>query len=121
MFLASELLQREESTTRLSEEHPWVVAFVFGLLHGFGFAGALEEISLPRGDIPVALLSFNLGVEAGQLFFVAVVLLLCSITPGIRSTTAGRYGPANVAAAYAVGGISAYWLIDRLAKFAEVV
>ena len=66
MFIASELVQRDPNAPRLSERFPWIVSFSFGLLHGFGFAGALSEIGLPQNDVPLALLSFNLGVEAGQ-------------------------------------------------------
>ena len=55
---------------------PWIVAFTFGLLHGFGFAGALAEVGLPHGHIPTALLFFNVGVEIGQLVFVGAVLTL---------------------------------------------
>ena len=69
-FVASELAKAEPGKRRLTESYPWVVAFVFGLLHGFGFAGALKEIGLPQTDIPLALFTFNLGVEAGQLMFV---------------------------------------------------
>ena len=58
---------------------PWIVAFAFGLLHGLGFAGALSEVGLPQGHIPVALMFFNLGVEAGQLLFVAAVLALVAV------------------------------------------
>ena len=61
-------------TPRLSERHLWLVSFAFGLLHGFGFAGALSEIGLPPGEVPLARLAFNLGVEAGQLAFVTIVL-----------------------------------------------
>ena len=105
----------------LSERYPWIVSFSFGLLHGFGFAGALEEIGLPQGEVPLALLAFNLGVEAGQLLFVGAVLIsgwvlaraFPKLIEGLR--TPGR-APAT-AAAYAIGGMSAYWLIDRLSGF----
>jgi hydrogenase/urease accessory protein HupE len=73
-FVASELIKQRPGERRLSESYPWVVAFAFGLLHGFGFASALKETGLPQSDVPLALLTFNLGVEAGQLLFVAAVL-----------------------------------------------
>ena len=57
------------------ERYPWIVAFTFGLLHGFGFAGALREVGLPESDIPLALFTFNVGVELGKLMFVGAVLL----------------------------------------------
>ena len=72
-------MQARDGKAGIAARSPWVVAFAFGLLHGFGFAGALSEIGLPAGHIPVALLFFNLGVEAGQLLFVAVVLGLAAL------------------------------------------
>ena len=121
MFLASELLQRDGSGTRLTERYPWIVSFSFGLLHGFGFAGALLEIGLPKSDIPLALLSFNLGVEAGQLIFIAVVLvagaLLAKLVPvAIRALRTPR-SIGSVAVAYMIGGVSGYWFVERVAGF----
>ncbi len=121
MFLASELLQRNSSENRLTERFPWLVSFTFGLLHGFGFAGALAEIGLPEGDVPLALLSFNLGVEAGQILFIAVVLVTAAflklfapaLVKAIR--TPGHIG--SVGAAYLIGSISAVWFIDCIAAF----
>ena len=121
MFLASELLQRDGSGNRLSERFPGIVSFSFGLLHGFGFAGALEEIGLPRGDVPLALLSFNLGVEAGQILFIAAVLIagavLARLIPAVVSTLRSPGSALASANAYAIGGVSSYWFIDRLAAF----
>ena len=74
VFVAAEIVQARRGRSGLAAQMPWIVAFIFGLLHGFGFAGALSEVGLPEGHIPVALLFFNLGVEAGQLLFVAAVL-----------------------------------------------
>ena len=83
MFVASELLKRDGSGQRFSERYPWTVSFAFGLLHGFGFAGALSEIGLPEGDIPLALLSFNVGVELGQILFLSLVIGLALLgAPG---------------------------------------
>src|SRR4029453_8832671 len=72
-FVACEIVRRRHGESSLTERWPWVVAFVFGLLHGLGFAGALHEIGLPQHAIPVALLLFNVGVEIGQLLFIAAV------------------------------------------------
>ena len=82
---------------------PWVVAFAFGLLHGFGFAGALKEIGLPQTDMPLALFTFNLGVEAGQLMFVAAVLLSFKAVKAVSDfpPTAGR-----MVAAYGIGTVA---------------
>ncbi|MFZ1477451.1 MAG: HupE/UreJ family protein, partial [Sphingorhabdus sp.] len=75
IFLAVEIVKKKEGERRFSERVPWIVAFLFGLLHGFGFAGALKEIGLPESDVPTALLTFNLGVEAGQLLIVAATMM----------------------------------------------
>jgi hypothetical protein len=90
------------------------VAFVFGLLHGFGFAGALSDVGLPQNEIPVALLTFNVGVELGQLLFIAVILLFIAALNRIRSDWPDwtRQLPA-----YGIGGMAAFWLIDRLSGF----
>jgi hypothetical protein len=93
-FVASELIKQRPGERRLSESYPWVVAFAFGLLHGFGFAGALKETGLPQTDVPVALLTFNIGVEAGQLLFVASVriafLVSVASSPCARRRRASR-------------------------------
>jgi hypothetical protein len=90
------------------------MAFVFGLLHGFGFAGALSEIGMPEGHIPVALLFFNLGVEAGQLLFVAAVMALAAVArlTGLRLPRWARHVPP-----YAIGSIAAFWMIQRISVF----
>lgn len=113
-FVARELLSIKPGERRLSEAYPWVVGLAFGLLHGFGFAGALREIGLPQTDVPLALFMFNLGVEAGQLLFVVAVLL------AYRALSAVLNWPlesARVAAAYVIGTISSYWLVTRVADF----
>lgn len=109
VFLAVEIARgtRETLTRRL----PWVVAFLFGLLHGFGFAGALREIGLPEGEVPAALVSFNLGVEAGQLLVIAVVM---GLLWAVRRMRPGVEAPALRLASYAIGIIGAYWLVDRV-------
>lgn len=121
MFLASELLQREGDGARLTERYPWIVSFSFGLLHGFGFAGALLEIGLPKGDIPLALLSFNLGVEAGQLLFIAVVLvtaaLVARLVPAVIEAFRTPKKAGSTALAYGIGGLSSYWFVERITGF----
>jgi HupE/UreJ protein len=100
-----------------------LVAFSFGLLHGFGFAGALAEVGLPQHAIPVALLFFNIGVEIGQLLFVTTVLSLISLSgyvasqvlePALIQRTFDRL---DVTAAYAIGIAAAYWLVERTTAF----
>jgi hypothetical protein len=99
----------------MTSRAPWVVAFAFGLLHGFGFAGALSEIGLPSSDIPMALLAFNLGVEAGQLLFVAQVLVLTWLA---RTVILAPPRWLREMPAYAVGSLAAFWLLERVASFA---
>lgn len=113
-FVASELARSRPDQRRTSETYPWLVAFAFGLLHGFGFAGALKEIGLPQTDLPLALLTFNLGVEAGQLLFVAAVLLT------VRASTALvalPITPVRIAASYLIGTMSMLWLVTRIESF----
>ncbi len=86
---------------------PWLVACAFGLLHGFGFAGALAQIGLPRGEIPLALLSFNLGIELGQIAFATAILALLAMLPP-RWHAAGR-----LTAAYGIGALAMLWLFER--------
>ncbi|GMM92200.1 HupE/UreJ family protein [Qipengyuania sp. MTN3-11] len=109
VFLAVELARggRETLTRRL----PWLVAFSFGLLHGFGFAGALREIGLPEGEVPAALVSFNLGVEAGQLVVIAAVLAI----RWLLSRSAPQVEPRAIrVAAYGIGITGSYWLVERV-------
>jgi hypothetical protein len=116
LFLGPEIVRSQRGETSLTIRHPWVVAFAFGLLHGFGFASGLTTMGLPQAEIPVALLLFNLGVEAGQLLFVgAAIVVLASLRGALANTPAA---PARRLAAYAIGTTSAFWLIERLAGFA---
>ncbi|QJB69770.1 HupE/UreJ family protein [Parasphingorhabdus halotolerans] len=111
VFLAVEIVKAKPGEFRLSERFPWVVAFLFGLLHGFGFAGALAEIGLPQGDVPMALLTFNLGVEIGQLLIVAAGLLVLWL---IRKYQDSLTQPVKTASAYGIGIIATYWFIERM-------
>jgi hydrogenase/urease accessory protein HupE len=113
-FVASELAKSQSGEGGLSQNYPWVIAFAFGLLHGFGFAGALQEIGLPQTDVPLALLMFNLGVEAGQLMFVAIVLVAFKAITALISIP---MAPVRLAAAYAIGTISSYWFLSRVSTF----
>lgn len=113
VFVAAEIVRRRDAGTAVRGVDPWIVAFTFGLLHGFGFAGALHEIGLPQGAIPLALLFFNVGVEAGQLLFIAAVLALAAVLKRLPLrppawTWSRRLLP------YAIGGVAAFWLIERL-------
>jgi len=114
LFLAVELVKQQQGKSDLAMRAPWIVAFIFGLLHGFGFAGALSEVGLPQADIPLALLMFNVGVEAGQLLFIAAVLLTIQawrLVINIEPSWLPR------ATAYVIGGLSSFWTISRVALF----
>ena len=123
MLVSVEILNARRGKPSLTARLPWLVAFSFGLLHGFGFAGALAEVGLPQHAIPVALLFFNLGVEIGQLAFVAAVLtagglfrtaMALRLEPALIQRTVNRL---DVIAAYAIGTVAAFWLIERTSAF----
>jgi hydrogenase/urease accessory protein HupE len=123
MLVSVEILNARRGMPSLTARLPWLVAFSFGLLHGFGFAGALAEVGLPQHAIPVALLFFNLGVEIGQLAFVAAVLtasglfraaLALLLEHALIQRTVNRL---DVIAAYAIGAVAALWLIERTSAF----
>jgi hypothetical protein len=111
LFLGPEIVRSQRGETSLTIRHPWVVAFAFGLLHGFGFASGLTTMGLPRTEIPLALLLFNLGVEAGQILFVIVVLLL---ERSFRVLEVRLPRVIEALPAYAVGSLGAFWTIQRV-------
>jgi hydrogenase/urease accessory protein HupE len=111
LFLGPEIVRSWRGETSLTIRHPWVVAFAFGLLHGFGFASGLTTMGLPRGEIPLALLMFNVGVEAGQLLFVTLILLL---ERAFRVLEVRCPRMIEALPAYTVGSLGAYWTIQRL-------
>jgi len=124
MFVAAEILHQARGQSGLTARAPWVVAFVFGLLHGFGFAGALQEVGLPEKDIPLALLFFNVGVEVGQLLFIAaVVAVLSLLTRLFRKRGTTEHGPwyseamIRTPVAYVVGSVAAFWVVQRVVGF----
>ena len=110
LFLGPEIVRHRRGETSLAIRQPWMAAFAFGLLHGFGFAGGLSSIGLPQGEIPVALLLFNVGVEVGQIGFVALVLLL---TRSFRTLEIRWPRWVELVPAYAVGSLGAFWTIQR--------
>ena len=118
LFVTSEIVRGRRGHSGLTARWPWVISFTFGLLHGFGFAGALSEVGLPQKAIPVALLFFNLGVEVGQLLFIASVFALAILARQVgrritlpRSSWAWRMPP------YAIGALAAFWFIQRIGAF----
>jgi hydrogenase/urease accessory protein HupE len=110
LFLGPEIVRTWRGESSFTIRHPWVVAFAFGLLHGFGFASGLSTLGLPRAEIPMALLLFNVGVELGQIAFVALVLAL---ERSFRVLEIRWPGWAQLAPGYAVGSLGAYWTIQR--------
>jgi hydrogenase/urease accessory protein HupE len=118
VFVAAEIRHSQMGKVGLTERFPWVVAFSFGLLHGFGFAGALSELGLPVKSIPLALLLFNVGVELGQLAFVAAVLLLIGGSSWIfRRQNIAAPSWARTVPPYAIGTISTFWFLQRITTF----
>ncbi len=114
LFLASEIVHKRNGVVGITERYPWVIAFIFGLFHGLGFAGALSEIGVPEHEVPLALLTFNLGVETGQLLFVAVVLAIIALLKKLPvSLPAGSWRLLP----YAIGSVAAYWTIERVLSF----
>ena len=118
VFVASEIVHARQGWQGWTERWPWIVAFTFGLLHGFGFAGALREVGLPQTAIPVALLFFNVGVEIGQLLFIAAILSVMAVGRWlIRRAAIPQPAWAWRVAPYSIGGVAAFWVIQRIAAF----
>lgn len=124
MFVAVEILHRHRGRTSIATGKPWLVAFVFGLLHGLGFAGALREIGLPDHAIPLALAFFNLGVEVGQLLFVTTIFLLLWLIGQFmprRAVDIDRTFPISTTlippSSYAIGILASFWFIERTYSF----
>lgn len=113
-YVAAELVRHRQGKTSPAATRPWLVALGFGLLHGFGFASALREVGLPDGRVASTLFAFNLGIEAGQILFVSVVFKLLWLT---RWLTPRADRIARQLLPHAIGGIAAYWLIERLITF----
>ena len=119
LFLASELARRPAvgsprarlgDTANLTTRFPWIVAFAFGLLHGFGFAGALSEIGVPQQAVPLALLFFNVGVELGQLMFIGAVFTFAWL---VQLSALRMPAVWQRAVAYGIGSVAAFWVVER--------
>jgi hydrogenase/urease accessory protein HupE len=111
-LLAVELMRSRAGRTTFMQRAPWLVAGAFGLLHGLGFAGALAQVGLPRGEIPLALFAFNVGIELGQLAFVAVVLGVMTL---VRRIPLPQPAWGTALASYAIGSLAIYWFLERIA------
>ncbi len=112
LMVAVELARRDAEAQSLLRSRPWMVSFGFGLLHGLGFAGALREAGLPVEEIPFALLFFNLGIEAGQLAFIAVSFGLIA---WLQKKVVERSW-IDLVSAYAIGSLAVYWVLERSAN-----
>lgn len=116
VFIANEILQQQQGKQTLAIRKPWLIAFAFGLLHGVGFASALAEVGLPENAIPLALLFFNIGVELGQVLFIA---LLLSFYHGINLILPARFSlqQGETVLVYAIGTVASFWVIERVSSF----
>jgi hydrogenase/urease accessory protein HupE len=110
LVLALEIVRpRPDSFIR---RRPWLMASSFGLLHGLGFAGALADVGLPQGEIPLALLAFNLGIEFGQLMLVGVLLVLARLWSRLAAQPVTTV-TSLLLPAYLIGSLAAFWCIER--------
>ena len=114
VFVAAEIIRDKQGQSGLAAKWPWLVAFTFGLLHGLGFASALSEIGLPQRAIPLSLLFFNVGVELGQLFFIAAAAIVTAVARrfSLKAPQAATFIPP-----YAIGSVAMFWVIQRVAGF----
>ena len=114
VLLAVEAVRKSQGELTLAERYPWLIAFTFGLVHGLGFAGALSEIGVPRNDVPLALLMFNVGVETGQVLFVIAVSLLIG---GLRRLNMQSVDMLWRVTPTVIGALAAFWTIERINAF----
>jgi hydrogenase/urease accessory protein HupE len=121
VFVAAEILRERQGHVGIAARAPWIVALIFGLMHGLGFAGGLSEAGLPDGHIPTALLFFSIGVETGHFLFIGVVLSLIALgqRAASRLTPLGhrQLAAIQLLPPYAIGSVAMFWVIQRLAAF----
>lgn len=117
VFLAVELVHHYKGKNGFAYRYPWLVAFLFGLLHGLGFASALKDVGLPQNNIPLALFLFNVGVEIGQLAFVFVMLLIMAV---INKIAYNRKPWQKYLAPYFIGCMASLWMIERLCSMFNI-
>lgn len=121
VFVAAEILRERQGHVGITARAPWVVALLFGLMHGLGFAGGLSEAGLPEGHIPTALLFFSIGVEAGHFLFVGLVLILMAIirrlTKKLAFISEQQVSFAQLVPPYVIGSVAMFWVIQRIASF----
>jgi hypothetical protein len=121
VFVAAEILRGRQGLVGITARAPWVVALMFGLMHGLGFASGLKDAGLPDGHIPTALLFFSIGVEAGHFLFIGFVLLLMAVmlraAARLTFLSQQRLAVLEVLPTYAIGGVAMFWVIQRIAAF----
>jgi len=115
LFLAVEIMHEQKGKVGITSRYPWMISFSFGLLHGFGFAGALSEIGLPQNALNLALIFFNVGVEIGQLLFIAAVMALGFVLVSLNIGT--LLEKLKTVVVYIIGALSTFWLIERVLSF----
>ena len=115
VFVAAEIVHGRQGREGITASAPWVVAFTFGLLHGLGFAGGLSEAGLPQGHIPLALLFFSIGVEAGHFAFIGTLLGLAALARRMPHLPLPGWVP--LVPAYAIGSVAMFWVIQRVGEF----
>jgi len=115
VFVASEIVKGQENS--LTYKYPVSVSSSFGLLHGFGFAAVLNQIGLPQVELPVSLLFFNIGVEIGQVIFIAIVLFVLFLLKSIFKTSFTRLMPYDKLVAYLIGSVASFWMIQRIYSY----
>lgn len=111
LFLALEIVRMRSGEVTFTQRRPWLVAFAFGLFHGLGFAGALSQVGVPAHEVPLALLMFNVGVEAGQVFFLVAVV---GVFAGLRRVPLPMPQGTWRLMPYTIGGLAAFWTIQRV-------
>jgi hydrogenase/urease accessory protein HupE len=114
VFLCVEIINSKQGKSSITEKYPWMVAMIFGLFHGLGFAGALSEVGLPQHEIPLALFMFNVGVEAGQVMFLGVIFLLKIIIEHLKINWPDKSWKILP---YAIGCLAAFWVVQRTISF----
>ena len=121
VFVAAEILRGRQGYVGITARAPWLVALMFGLMHGLGFASGLKDAGLPDGHIPTALLFFSLGVETGHFLFIGFVLLLFALMLQAASKFTPIYqqrlAMMEIVPAYAIGSVAMFWVIQRIAAF----
>jgi len=115
VFVAAEILHGFQRRAGITARAPWIVALTFGLLHGLGFAGGLSDAGLPQAHIPLALLFFSLGVEAGHFLFIGAVVALIALL--LRHPTMNALNWPRLVPPYAIGAVASYWFIVRVVSF----